>query len=152
MEERFVYAGFWHRAAAYWIDGLVLGVLFVLFDAVLATIATPEVVTGLVRGPLGYWVSTWFYYAMMESSRLQATVGKWLVGLRTLSDDGTPLTFGDATARHYSKLASCFTLGVGFLMAGWTPRKQALHDRIARTIVVRTGSPRSQAAQSAEAL
>ncbi|NGP62174.1 RDD family protein [Paenibacillus thiaminolyticus] len=44
--------------------------------------------------------------------------------------------FSRANARFWSKLITFFTLSIGYLMAGFTNKKQALHDKIADTYVV----------------
>jgi uncharacterized RDD family membrane protein YckC len=77
----------------------------------------------------------------MESSQYHATLGKMLLGLIVTDDQGRPITFGRATGRFFSKLISRFTLGIGYIMAGFTQRKQALHDLIANTLVVRKMLP-----------
>jgi uncharacterized RDD family membrane protein YckC len=79
----------------------------------------------------------WLYFALMESSNKQATLGKMLIGIKVTDLDGNRITFGKATARHFSKIISGVILAVGYIMAGFTQRKQALHDIIAGTLVVK---------------
>ena len=76
------------------------------------------------------------YYALMESSANQATVGKMALGIRVTDLAGNRLTFGRATARHFGKIISGLTLGIGYLMVAFTPSKQALHDIMAGCLVV----------------
>jgi uncharacterized RDD family membrane protein YckC len=96
----------------------------------------------------GVWVAVWLYFAGMESSRWQATVGKRLVGIRVCDlGEGRP-TFVRTTARYFGKTASFITLLIGFFMAGWTARKQALHDFLADTIVVEGSAPDQTSASS----
>ena len=80
----------------------------------------------------------WLYFALMESSPHQGTLGKLALGLKVtdLNGDG-PISFGRATGRHFSKILSVVILGIGFIMAGFTARKQALHDLIAGCLVLR---------------
>lgn len=70
------------------------------------------------------------------------TPAKFLLGMRVHKLDGTPLTLGDAFSRAGGYAASLSTLGLGFLQALRDPNRQAIHDRIAGTVVVqeRTGS------------
>ena len=84
-------------------------------------------------------VGQWLYFSLMESSRLQATVGKLAVGIVVTDENGMRIGFGRATGRYFAKFISAIILGIGYLMAGWTQRKQALHDMIAGTLVVRKG-------------
>ena len=54
--------------------------------------------------------------------------------------EGHRISFGRASGRYFAKIVSTVILLIGFLMAGWTSRKQALHDLIAGTLVVHRGS------------
>jgi hypothetical protein len=78
----------------------------------------------------------WFYFAIMESSESQATLGKKILGLKVTDEFGQRMSFGRATGRYFSKFISSLILGIGYLMAAFTDRKQALHDKIASTLVV----------------
>jgi uncharacterized RDD family membrane protein YckC len=123
----FRYGGFWIRFAAYFIDSLLLGIVSVVLRLLL----------GHIAGSLVAFVATWLYFAGMESSSTQATLGKMACGLRVTTDTGQRLSFARATGRFFAKLISAIILYIGFMMAGWTRRKQALHDMIASTLVVR---------------
>jgi len=78
----------------------------------------------------------WLYFAGMESSHWQATLGKKAFSLRVTDLQGRRISFLRATGRHLAKLLSFLTLFLGFLMIPFTKRKQALHDMIARCVVV----------------
>lgn len=80
---------------------------------------------------------TWLYYGLLESSAWQATLGKKALGLEVTDLRGTRVTFGRATGRYFARYISIMTIGIGFLMAGFTEKKQALHDIIAGTLVIR---------------
>jgi len=82
-------------------------------------------------------IGAWLYAAFMESSSWGATIGKRLVGLRVVTSLGERLTFEQATIRHLMKFLSLFTATVGFMMAGWTKRRQALHDLPLDCLVIR---------------
>ncbi len=73
----------------------------------------------------------------MESSANQATLGKMALSLKVTDAKGERLTFGRATGRHFGKIVSGVIFLIGFFMAGWTAKKQALHDMMASTLVVR---------------
>lgn len=75
------------------------------------------------------------YWVLMESSRWQASLGKLALGLKVVDEKGQRLTVVRALGRNLLKILSCATLMIGFMMAGWTQRKQALHDKIADCLV-----------------
>jgi uncharacterized RDD family membrane protein YckC len=78
----------------------------------------------------------WIYEAFMLSSEWQATVGKRAMSIVVTDIDGRRISFARATGRHFAKYLSALLLGIGFIMAAFTAKKQALHDMIAETIVV----------------
>ncbi len=80
-------------------------------------------------------VVSWLYEALMESSTQQATLGKLMLGLKVTDLQGNRISFARATGRHFAKIISGIILLIGFIMAGFTERKQALHDMIAGTLV-----------------
>jgi len=82
-------------------------------------------------------VGGWLYFSLQESSAQQATLGKRAVGIKVTDLEGSRISFGRATARYFSKFLSGLICAVGYVMAGFTQRKQALHDMIASTLVVR---------------
>jgi len=77
------------------------------------------------------------YYALMESSKYQATLGKIVVGIKVVNNDGQGIAFSKALLRNLSKLLSAFILGIGYIMIIFDDRKQGLHDKIADTFVVK---------------
>lgn len=94
----------------------------------------------LLGGFAGFILGTgaaWLYYAYLESSSRQATFGKMLLSVRVTDLEGGRISFGRATGRHFAKYVSAFTLLIGYIMAGFTEKKQALHDMLAGTLVVR---------------
>jgi uncharacterized RDD family membrane protein YckC len=72
----------------------------------------------------------------MESSTYQATIGKQILQISVTRLDGERLSFARASARYFAKLLSTATFFIGYLMAGFTEKKQALHDKIVQTVVV----------------
>jgi uncharacterized RDD family membrane protein YckC len=97
---------------------------------------TASYVTGIVFILL-LTIGAWLYCAFTESSNWRATFGKRVVGLQVVTASGGKLTFGQATVRHFMKFLSLFTAAVGFMMAGWTKRRQALHDMPSDCVVIR---------------
>jgi uncharacterized RDD family membrane protein YckC len=148
------HAGFWLRLVAYLIDGaILLGVYLVIFfgfgliggilDGTLSSAASSPTSIGTAgtAASLLAWlvalVGTWLYFSLQESSSYQATPGKRALGVKVVDLEGRRLSFGRATARWFSKILSGLICDIGYLMAGFTERKQALHDMIAGTLVVR---------------
>ncbi|GGA79385.1 hypothetical protein GCM10011521_17050 [Arenimonas soli] len=139
-------AGFIRRLGAYLIDSMLIGsvyyvVLMVGMVAVAIVAAGQDFegdgfIVGMVLVYLIYPVLSLAYYAGMESSKLQATVGKLALGIKVVDSRGRRLGFGRATARWAGSIVSYLILYIGFFMAGWTRRKQALHDLMAGTFVV----------------
>jgi uncharacterized RDD family membrane protein YckC len=132
------YAGFWMRVWAWIIDaiivsiglGIVTNVLNIDSGGFLGENAT-------FRGTTLSLATNWLYGALMESSSSQATVGKMALSIQVTDLSGDRITFGRATGRHFAKYVSGIILLIGFMMAGWTAKKQALHDMMADTLVVR---------------
>ena len=85
-------------------------------------------------------VINWLYEALMTSSPRGATLGKMALGLRIVRFDGTQLSFGRATARHFAKAIAtpAVPLLIGYIMAAFTNRKRALHDILADTLVIKS--------------
>lgn len=144
-----LYAGFWRRVSALLIDALILAAMdWVVVTCFGLWIMLPSTLLHGDPGPaLAGWipvtlqpfaaVAAWLYYAVCESSPWRATPGKLAVGLRVTDERGRRIGFARASGRCFGKLVSVLTCGLGFLCAGWTVRKQALHDALAGCCVVR---------------
>jgi len=154
---RVEYAGFWLRFLALLIDNVVMGIAFIL-------ILIPLIfLTGLgsflggfhpdedmndagVMMIIGFvfliatcsLVLTWLYHAFMESSEWQATLGKKALGLVVTDMTGQRVSFGRSTGRHFGKIVTNLIPAlIGYIMAGFTEKKQALHDILAGCLVLR---------------
>ena len=79
----------------------------------------------------------WLYFALMESSKTQATLGKMALGLKVTDLEGNRISFGRATGRYFGKIISGMIIYIGYILAGLTEKKQALHDIMASCLVVR---------------
>jgi uncharacterized RDD family membrane protein YckC len=121
-----VYAGFWKRAVAIIIDGIILTIIGVLVNLLLAEWLASTI--GIFLG--------WAYMAGMESSERQATIGKSVMGIYVADLNGQRISFLRATGRYFAKILSALILFIGYIMAGFTARKQALHDILANTLVL----------------
>jgi uncharacterized RDD family membrane protein YckC len=148
------YAGFWKRFAAILIDGVLLWVvdlfLLVPFLGMLglgiftSAMNDGEPSPGMIMSIIGAYMGSlvliciagWLYFAIMESSVKQATLGKMALGIIVTDMNGQRISFGRATGRYFGKILSALILYVGYIMAGFTEKKQALHDIIASCLVV----------------
>jgi uncharacterized RDD family membrane protein YckC len=138
----YYYAGFWWRVLAHLIDAVVLGfvIFFVEFGlsfAVFVSTAGAGVIPLYAFGGLTNFAVAWLYFAITESSIMQGTPGKRCCRIIVTDLAGNRISFGRASGRYFAKIVSILTFGIGFLMAGWTLRKQALHDLIADCLVLR---------------
>ncbi len=151
-----MYAGFWLRFVAYLIDSVILGIPsgIVIVVVLAATGVMGSIHGGIPEEPqaimalLGMTfilgvvtlvlVVTWLYFAGMESSSWQGTVGKRALGLYVTDLGGRAVSFGRASGRFFGKLISgLIPFAIGYIMAGFTAKKQALHDMIAGCLVLR---------------
>jgi uncharacterized RDD family membrane protein YckC len=167
------YAGFWKRVVAYIVDAFILWIPNLIITNLLGVTAAQMAMMhaienanndpAVIMAAYGvFWSAmlpalgvqtlvTWAYFALCESSAMQATPGKLAMGIRVTDDEGRRISFLRATGRHFGKIISTFTLFIGFMMAGWTERKQALHDMMASTLVVngRANAARNNPRQAA---
>jgi len=136
------YAGFWIRVVAYIIDAFILSTIMILVGTIWSLGSdgdTIDIITTVAQSGMVVFISfflNWFYYAILESSEYQATLGKKLLGLQVTDEFGRRMSFGRATGRYFSKFISGLILGIGYVMAAFTDRKQALHDKLASTLVI----------------
>ena len=146
------YASFLSRLLAFIIDylfiTLILSILISIFMPAGFAIEGPEVVEyneEYVRdlteaaGPfmIVFYIAWWLYNAILHASRWQATLGKRAVGIIVTDLEGNRISFGKATIRFAGKLISTFIFFLGYLTAAFTSRRQALHDMIGGTVVLK---------------
>jgi uncharacterized RDD family membrane protein YckC len=142
------YAGFWRRVFATIIDLLVVAwaqviLFFLLFFGLLFWVVDPnnlEIIMYelFILGPfVSYLPTFWLYSTIMESSAMRATLGKIAMGIVVTDERYRRISFARANGRFWSKAISTFTLLIGFIMAAFTKKKQALHDIIAGTVAIR---------------
>lgn len=148
------YAGFWWRVLAYFIDVIILQIAVSIVTGVLGLGAGAGMAmlggeqqsiftTTLLISLSISLVMNWLYFALMESSSMQATVGKLAVGVVVTDLEGNRISFGRATGRYFAKILSGIVLLIGYIMVAFTERKQGLHDMVAGTLVWKTRDPRS---------
>lgn len=155
------YAGFWLRFVAYIIDYVIIQILqsFIVlpFLAVLGfsiasggfnfdfnEMASEDVfefialaisaASTLILISVAIQV---LYYSFMEASKFQGTLGKMALGLVVTDLNGKPVDFPKALLRNLAKIISSALFMIGYIIAGFTDKKQALHDIIASALVVK---------------
>jgi uncharacterized RDD family membrane protein YckC len=133
------YAGFWIRVAAYLIDTIVIYFVMFALMAVVGIGAFTDPTDVNMSLLVGVYVVVFLgviaYFVGMESSAKQATLGKMAVGIKVGDANGDRISAANAAGRFFSKILSGLILYIGYMMAGWDPKKQALHDKIAGTYV-----------------
>lgn len=157
---RVVYAGFWLRFFALLIDNVVLGLGLILILIPLIFLTglherlgqfhpDEELSDAGIFVLMGFvfllatasLVVTWLYHALMESSEWQATLGKKALGLVVTDMAGQRVSVARSTGRHFGKIiTNMVPLFIGYIMAGFTEKKQALHDMLAGCLVLRRNS------------
>ena len=153
------YAGFWLRFVAYIIDYIliyavqsfvaipILGMIGITFASNVDNMSAMNEgeMVGMLAGMMAAAAATALlstilivlYFTLMESSKYQATVGKLALGLIVTDENGNKLDMVKALIRNLSKIISSMILLIGYIMVGFTEKKQGLHDIIAKTLVVR---------------
>jgi uncharacterized RDD family membrane protein YckC len=139
------YASFSARALAFTIDQFIL--LFIVIILMLplvillglgTMIAWPFVTIFFMPPTLPITTTVaWLYFAMQESGRHRGTFGKRICGLSVVDPKGNRISFARASVRFFGKFISSAIMLIGFIMAAFTERHQALHDLIADTLVVK---------------
>ena len=161
-EEPKEYGGFWLRFVAYLIDSIIVGIplgilsiiIFIVFfgatDAFGILIADPDALSdeealiflGSYLGALGLTmvinlVVAVSYFAGLQSSKMQATLGKKMLGLKVTDLNGNRISFWRALGRYLAMSFLSGILLIGYILAAFTEKKQSLHDLIASTVVVK---------------
>ncbi|WP_052723865.1 RDD family protein [Paenibacillus wulumuqiensis] len=150
-----IHAGFWKRFLAICIDAVIYMVIFFivmrsidLFGNLKGYISTDHSYSDASTGQTVYIFTSlilvfflrvifpWLYFSLFEKSKYQATPGKMAVGLIVVDQYYRPLRFGRASGRYWAKFLSTLPFGIGYMLAGWTARKQGIHDLVASTYVI----------------
>jgi uncharacterized RDD family membrane protein YckC len=160
-EVQFVYAGFWRRFVAAILDYIVLAFIYLplrlilhlgnnmidvkqfmgngtapdynaMMDAIFNMYKDPRFILSQIT--FIFISVTWF--AGWEASKFQATPGKIAIGLKVCNMEGVKISFLNGLGRNFGKQISKLIIYVGYMMAGWTQKKQALHDMMANCLVI----------------
>lgn len=136
------YAGFWVRFAAKFVDGLILGIPFLVlyFLAIYQLVRTqrPEEVSAVLWLAQLAFMPVQMIYSIVFVGRYGATPGKMLCKLRVVTPDGGRVSYGRATGRFFAELISGMVCYIGYLMVAFDSQKRGLHDHICSTRVIQT--------------
>jgi uncharacterized RDD family membrane protein YckC len=151
QQGQFVYAGFWVRFLAKFVDGIVLGILGAAMNMLIAlmVLGSPNYLPGAlahysthdrlvyqaISFPLGIGLA--IAYACFFILRWDATPGKMALGLKLVRSDGERLSAGRIAARYFSEWLSLLTFCIGYIIVAFDEQKRSLHDRICDTRVIR---------------
>ncbi len=157
------YAEFWARFGALIIDGVIttiityvalfifgggllgsLGLIFAGLDSNSTELSSAQAAilfSSLFGSFFLLWIGliavNWLYHALMESSKTQGTLGKMLVGIKVTDMYGNRIGFGKATGRYFAKSFLSSILLIGYIIAAFSEKRQALHDLLASTLVLK---------------
>lgn len=154
---RVTFAGFWWRFIAHLIDHLIvsaisfivilplLGIFGVSVYAMVQSGADIESSPAMIGSLVMMYLTVvfiaillnWLYYALMESSKHQGTVGKLALRIKVTDYSGNRISFARASGRYFGKILSGMIMMIGYIMAGFTIKKQALHDILANCYVIK---------------
>ena len=125
------YAGFWIRFAAMLIDGLLVAAIFVpLF--ILSIFINPILAVVAYFAMFGFQI----FYEIYFTGKYGATYGKKWLGIKVVNENGEVIGYGGATIRWLGRIVVSFTIGIGYIIIGFTEKKQGIHDMIAKTYVI----------------
>ena len=151
------FAGFWWRLLAYLIDNIIVSMAsWIIILPVLGVfgisiwslsesgydIEDPRVILGPIFILYGVIISVtivinWLYFALMESSKTQGTVGKLVLKIKVTDYDYKRISFARASGRYFGKIISSFIFMIGYIMIAFTEKKQGLHDLMANCYVIK---------------
>jgi uncharacterized RDD family membrane protein YckC len=142
------YGGFWIRVVAAIVDGVIIRVVVAPVGMIFGGLGFAGSLTGIPHRGLALLgggitailvlFGSWLYEAFMESSSYQATLGKMIFGMKVTDLNGNRISFERATGRHFAKFLSAIILCIGYIMVGFSDRKQGLHDLLAGTLVTKS--------------
>ena len=135
------YAGFWIRVAAKIIDGIIAGIasIIIMFLTIGVGAATGSEDAQIGAMVLYYVLALGLsitYYVWFHGKH-GATPGKMACGIKVVTAEGDPITYGRSFGRFFADMLSGILLYIGYIMAGFDSQKRALHDHICNTRVIK---------------
>ena len=144
--QEIVYAGFWRRLLAVVLDTLVLWIPVYVFRWMIDEERWNPWVFHFVDWCQMTVIWT-IYYGILESSKHQGTVGKMVLRLKVTDVEGGRISFLRACGRYLAQWLSLLPVGIGFMMIGWTRKKQGIHDMVCGCLVIRQPNAASQVSE-----
>lgn len=136
VQQTMNYAGFWIRFLAYFIDGIILGIVAIVLNVFFGG-SMNESGSGSPIAAILQFVLSFAYMTGFWSSSMQATPGQKICGLKVVSSaDGSQISFLQAVGRYFALILAFMIFFIGVIMVAFTQRKQGLHDMLAGTYVV----------------
>jgi len=126
--KQLVYADFGTRLVATVIDGLIL---------IAVGVVARQIGVGVLYRRMD-WLVAAAYTVYFWVNRDGATLGKQVMKIKVVGENGKALDYKQAVLRYFGYIVSAIPLGLGFLWVIWDEKKQGWHDKIAKTVVVRT--------------
>jgi len=123
MAKEYKYAGFGKRLVAYLIDGLI----FIPIELASQSVANLQLIIYIVL---------WFAYMTWMNGKFGATIGKQVMKLKIIKENGSPINYSDALVREIASYLSAIVLFIGYLVVIGDKKKQSWHDKLAHTYVV----------------
>jgi uncharacterized RDD family membrane protein YckC len=130
------------RFVASIIDSFFIGIIASIFlfitnaDTSNANIIASFGEMSLISIPVLGWFIGIFYFGFMESSSLQASIGKMVMSLKVVNESGNKISTGKSLLRNLNKLLSYLPFLAGFILIFVRKDNQALHDWFIDVIVV----------------
>ncbi|PKQ28295.1 MAG: hypothetical protein CVT63_03435 [Candidatus Anoxymicrobium japonicum] len=137
-----VFAGFWIRFLAIFIDNCIIGAVFMPFRFVTNfSISNNHPADATQVAVVAFFallqMACFFAYFILMTGYKGQTLGKMALRLKVVKQDLSPVDYGVAAGREFSKIISVVTCYIGFIIAGFDSEKRALHDMIAKTYVIK---------------
>jgi len=155
QQDNIVYGSFIERFGAYVIDIIILGLVqgFIIIPILafmgIKVAFNPDPTDEEIFAFLGsifsigftvypiIFIIGWLYFALLQCGPRQATIGKMAMGMIVTDVDGARLSFAKASLRYFGKYLSSAVMMIGYIIAAFTEKRQALHDFIANTVVIK---------------
>lgn len=128
------YGGFWRRFVAFMIDGIIIVPPFMLLSYLIYGTTDFENIRAIY---LPFGVISTAYFVLFPITRLQATPGKAILKMKITNRQFEKITFWQSFGRYFASVLSHMILFIGYFMIGFTPKKRALHDFLANTLVTK---------------
>jgi uncharacterized RDD family membrane protein YckC len=138
-----------NRFFAYFIDIVMISIivqiaLFLFLDDIITDYFSEESQNGgrkvylkqrnLIRS---ISILTWIVYCVfMESSKIQGTIGKSIMGIKVVDENGNRMSLSKSMGRNLSKILSFAVISLGFFWILVDDNKQGWHDKLNKTFMV----------------